>query len=52
MSHRILGEALLWRAGLGRSREPGDCGGFKNVEGACVYLLVLGTQWVGIVWVM
>lgn len=36
---------------MGGYREPEDCGDFKKVEWACVYLLEMGTQLVGVVWV-
>lgn len=42
----------LWRAGLGRGREPEDHGGFVKVEVAFVVcLFILGTHSVGAVWV-
>lgn len=40
----------FWRAGLDGGREPEDYGGLEKVEGACLYLLVLGTQRVRVVW--
>lgn len=40
----------LQRSGLARGREPEDCGGFRKVKGAYIYLLTLGTERVGVAW--